>query len=139
MAFTIPAAPVSCSLMGRPPRRVLCARPRLMGMLGAVSGLLCAEFCAGIIDMGRGLGLAALVPVAIDLARWRSETPTPSISAAGGWGNSVSSIRRAFAMRASMRSRSTSWSRPPPWFSVSTSLIWASANSRRNDSMSLSF
>lgn len=42
IAFTKPAPPENCSLMGRLPgcRRVDCARPRPMGMLGAVSGLL---------------------------------------------------------------------------------------------------
>src|SRR3569833_1000048 len=42
-------------------------------------------------------------------------------------------------MRASISILSTSSSRPPPWFSDSTSLICASASSSRRDTMSLSF
>lgn len=90
MALTTPAAPTNCSLMGRPPRRVLCDLPRVIGIRGAVSGLLCADGCVcavncAIEEKGLGLGRGGLLPMT-DLARARIDMPCDS---GGGGGSSL--------------------------------------------------
>jgi len=70
-----------------------------------------------------------------DLERSPFNVFSPNIT----WKLSFSSISLALVMRVSIKVFSNSWWRPPPWFSISTILIWPSASSSRKDSINWSF